>query len=337
MKKRMIIILITLVVVLATGWGAYEVGLLRWQPDNKTTKLHSSVKETSSSKAASSSQTSSQQSTADQLDKNKLTPQQTASALMYYAKHDSKLKYEKSWASTFDNSNENTVYITTIDIENLSKQGQNVRYAIGSSHRDTSTTADTDFEYPSYTLDADGTVHFYGNQDIDSEEDGKQVSPEASVTLSQVVAYINDQNAADQVKARANQLTIQDKRSAGEASTANVLTQKNVDFATTCKMLLFYANNHYHLNLQSDISKGAIFDVHTQASMYTYVMEQSGMVLKVHDQMPRSDPKIPGYYTFIIGNDHNRKNVTYGQVLKYVNQQGGRQALQGIRVNVSDE
>lgn len=80
MKQRMIIILITLVVVLTAGWGAYEAGLLRWQPDNKTTKLHSSVKETGSSKAASSSQVSSQQSTTDQLDKNKLTPQQTASA-----------------------------------------------------------------------------------------------------------------------------------------------------------------------------------------------------------------------------------------------------------------
>lgn len=75
-------------------------------------------------------------------------------------------------------------------------------------------------------MDADGTIHFYGNQDIDSEEDGKQVSPETSVTLSQVVAYINDQNAADQVKKLASQLTIQDKRGAGEASTANVLTQK---------------------------------------------------------------------------------------------------------------
>lgn len=63
---------------------------------------------------------------------------------------------------------------------------------------------DTHFEYPSYTLDADGTVFFDGNQEIDSEEADKQVLPEASVTLRQVVVYTNDQNVADQVKARAN-------------------------------------------------------------------------------------------------------------------------------------
>lgn len=53
--------------------------------------------------------------------------------------------------------------------------------------------------------------------------------------------------------------------------------------------------------------------------------------------MPQSDPKIRGYYTFIIGSDHNRKNIMYGQVFRYVNQQGGQQALQGVRVNVSYE
>lgn len=183
-KKKVTISILGIVVILVAGWAVYSFsaskGQSKQQATEKVVKHSSATKHVSSS----STQSSSSQSTAtNQLNVDQLTPQQTVAALMYYAKENPQLHFERSWTNAFSNANVNTVYITTIDVEQLSEQGQNVRYALGSSDRDESLEVDSDYEYPSYTLDTDSTVHFYGNQEI-GDNDGHQVKPDVSVSLS---------------------------------------------------------------------------------------------------------------------------------------------------------
>ncbi|WP_137597786.1 zinc ribbon domain-containing protein [Paucilactobacillus kaifaensis] len=206
-RKRSIIIAIIIVLLLVLVffvWHSVSGGTVDTATNkensvstNKTKHKRKSTKKDDSSSANSSVATSSS-SPKNQLNASSLTPNQTAAAIAYYA------DAHGYWSFNFTTENYLQAFEEiTNDDWNLTAPGDdNVQYDIQMAD-----TGSGGVYF--YTLNGGTNVNIYEFDDFDDEN---HIVPQKTASLSEIVAYINDVNAVDEVNSIANNATIEDDR-----------------------------------------------------------------------------------------------------------------------------
>lgn len=218
-KKKTVTVIASIFLILV--FGIIAVFLFTRNNDQTTTATSNSGTESSKKSSSTAKQksesTTKKEATAnskketDKLVANKLTPQQTAAAIIYYGVEN--VKPYDTWKELYD-ANSLNVYITKRLISNLDKPGQDVRYAL---IKDTN-TSDENYIGPSYTLSADNTVNYYSFNGFG----GQRITySEQSVALDTIIKYINDNNDLATINKLAEKISVEDKR----AESSNTITR----------------------------------------------------------------------------------------------------------------
>lgn len=276
---------------------------------------------------------------------NDLTPAQTAAAIIYYGTQDADLnKPMEGWVDSYESGGNITIYVTKNDNSKLASPGQNVRYAVAKAGNKGAVmkTMAENYYTPSYTIDTDGTINYYGLYPL--EPGTNIVKSTKSVKLTDVVKYID----MSKVDLLAERIDIQDVRN---ENTGNLITEEDVNSSQLLryKALVFYGIKNFE---QFKILSGApkILVVEAGNSKVNVVPDQAGSALQIYHMYTSPDLKIPERYSFgyhevgkekaddfitATRNDGKDEQITnIIEVITFVNENGGRSALDGINIAI---
>lgn len=152
---------------------------------SKDTFSKSSSKETLSSSSASE----------EKLDYESITPMQTAAAIAYYGQH----KVKKTiWKEIFDGSDDLDIYQND-NADGLNVKGRGNSWMLHPSQEGGGHMA-------TYTVGANGEVAFY---DVSTVNQDENKDPYTTVNLRDIINYVNNQGAVDQIKDKAQHIHLQ--------------------------------------------------------------------------------------------------------------------------------
>lgn len=131
----------------------------------------------------------------EKLDYETITPMQTAAAIAYYGQH----KVGKTiWKDIFDGADDLDIYQND-NADGLNVKGRGNSWMLHPSQEGGSHMA-------TYTVGADGEVAFYDISAVNKDDDK---DPYATVNLRDIINYVNDQGAVDQIKDKAQHIHLQ--------------------------------------------------------------------------------------------------------------------------------
>lgn len=183
-------ILLAVVIIVILG-GSYFAGKMVSQPSTTHTAQTSS---TSSSTESSSVSSASSSSSSDRLDYETITPMQTA-AIAYYGQHE---VGKQLWKDLFDGSSDLDIYQND-NADGLNVKGRGNSWMLHPSNENGGHMA-------TYTVGADGTVAFY---DVAPYNKDKDKGPYTTVNLHDIINYVNEHHAVEQVKNKAQHIHLQ--------------------------------------------------------------------------------------------------------------------------------
>ncbi|BDI00917.1 hypothetical protein LmYK1_01570 [Ligilactobacillus murinus] len=300
--------------------------------ESKQKKSSSSVKMTSSSEIT------------EKLNVKDLTPAQTTAAIIYYGAK-KQLSDRNVWEPLYSSTDTIVVNITKKITSNLEKPGQDVRYAATNATDESEKTAYFGKQYvaPSYTIDPDNTINYYDPRNLDENFDN--ISAVESVNLKDIVKYINEQHAVTEVDALSKRISIQDNRSEGDG---NVITDNDLtNDRLLCKVLIFYAINNYKEFKELDqTSKDNVLSVSTDDDYRTIeITDEQNSASFLIAYIPKVNGQVANMYTFgVLNSAHqvdlvtsNPTPVDTSEIVKYVNQAGGKDVLKDMALNITEE
>ena len=299
--------------------------------EDKPKKSSSLIKMTSSSEES------------EKLIVKDLTPEQTAAAIIYYGSK--KTTSDRNvWESLYGSTEPININITKKITSNLDKPGQDVRYAATNATDESEKTTYFGKQYvaPSYTIDPDNTINYYDPRTLDENFDN--ISAVESVNLKDIVEYINEQHAVTEVDALSNRISIQDNRSEGDG---NEITDSDLtNDRLLCEILIFYAiSNYKEFKVLNQVSKDSYLNVSTDDDYRTLeVTDEQNRDTFVIAYIPKVNGQVVNMYTFgSLNADHQVDLVTSGmtpvdrsEIVKYVNQAGGKRVLKDIKLSITD-
>ncbi|KRL86164.1 zinc ribbon domain-containing protein [Ligilactobacillus apodemi] len=299
--------------------------------EDKPKKSNSSIKMTSSSEES------------EKLIVKDLTPEQTAAAIIYYGSKKT-MSDRNVWEPLYVSTEPININITKKITSNLEKPGQNVRYAATNATDESKKTAYSGKQYiaPSYTIDPDNTINYYDPRTLDENFDN--ISAVESVNLKDIVEYINEQHAVTEVDALSKRISIQDNRSEGDG---NEITDSDLtNDRLLCEILIFYAiSNYKEFKVLDQASKDSYLNVLTDDDYRTLkVADEQNRNTFVIAYIPKVNGQVVNMYTFgSLNADHQVDLVTSGmtpvdrsEIVKYVNQAGGKRVLKDMKLSITD-
>ena len=291
-------------------------------------KSSSTVKQKSESTTKKEATANSKKET-DKLVVNKLTPQQTVAAVIYYGVEN--VKPYDTWKELYD-ANSINVYITKRLISNLDKPGQDVRYAL---IKDTN-TSDENYIGPSYTLSADNTVNYYSFKGFG----GQRITySEQSVALDTIIKYINSNNDLATINKLAEKISVEDRR--GESNNTITIDDYNQDELLKYKALILYGINHCkEWRTLRNFSK---FIIQGDSQFISVIPDQAGGGFQIAQTAPTEGAPYEHYVfgganirtgEFVAGTsiDGRKCLINSQEVIDYANENGGKQRLNEINV-----
>lgn len=316
-----------------------------------TTKVASRIEKKSSSastkdkpkKNSSSIKMTSSSEESEKLIVKDLTPEQTAAAIIYYGSK--KTTSDRNvWEPLYGSTEPININITKKITSNLEKPGQDVRYAATNATDESEKTAYFGKQYvaPSYTIDPDNTINYYDPRTLDENFDN--ISAVESVNLKDIVEYINEQHAVTEVDALSKRISIQDNRSEGDG---NEITDSDLtNDRLLCEILIFYAiSNYKEFKVLDQASKDSYLNVSTDDDYRTLeVTDEQNRDTFVIAYIPKVNGQVVDMYTFgSLNADHQVDLVTSGmtpvdrsEIVKYVNQAGGKRVLKDVNLSITD-
>lgn len=316
-----------------------------------TTKVASRIEKKSSSastkdkpkKNSSSIKMTSSSEESEKLIVKDLTPEQTAAAIIYYGSK--KTTSDRNvWEPLYGSTEPININITKKITSNLEKPGQDVRYAATNATDESEKTAYFGKQYvaPSYTIDPDNTINYYDPRNLDENFDN--ISAVESVNLKDIVEYINEQHAVTEVDALSKRISIQDNRSEGDG---NEITDSDLtNDRLLCEILIFYAiSNYKEFKVLDQASKDSYLNVSTDDDYRTLeVTDEQNRDTFVIAYIPKVNGQVVDMYTFgSLNADHQVDLVTSGmtpvdrsEIVKYVNQAGGKRVLKDVNLSITD-
>ncbi|MDO4458138.1 MAG: zinc ribbon domain-containing protein [Ligilactobacillus murinus] len=316
-----------------------------------TTKVASRIEKKSSSastkdkpkKNSSSIKMTSSSEESEKLIVKDLTPEQTAAAIIYYGSK--KTTSDRNvWEPLYGSTEPININITKKITSNLEKPGQDVRYAATNATDESEKTAYFGKQYvaPSYTIDPDNTINYYDPRTLDENFDN--ISAVESVNLKDIVEYINEQHAVTEVDALSKRISIQDNRSEGDG---NEITDSDLtNDRLLCEILIFYAiSNYKEFKVLDQASKDSYLNVSTDDDYRTLeVTDEQNRDTFVIAYIPKVNGQVVNMYTFgSLNADHQVDLVTSGmtpvdrsEIVKYVNQAGGKRVLKDVNLSITD-
>lgn len=316
-----------------------------------TTKVASRIEKKSSSvstedkqkKSSSSIKMTSSSEESEKLIVKDLTPEQTAAAIIYYGSK--KTTSDRNvWEPLYRATEPININITKKITSNLEKPGQDVRYAATNATDESEKTAYFGKQYvaPSYTIDPDNTINYYDPRTLDENFDN--ISAVESVNLKDIVEYINEQHAVTEVDALSKRISIQDNRSEGDG---NEITDSDLtNDRLLCEVLVFYAiSNYKEFKVLDQASKDSYLNVSTDDDYRTLkVTDEQNRDTFVIAYIPKVNGQVVDMYTFgSLNADHQVDLVTSGmtpvdrsEIVKYVNQAGGKRVLKDMKLSITD-
>lgn len=316
-----------------------------------TTKVASRIEKKSSSastkdkqkKNSSSIKMTSSSEESEKLIVKDLTPEQTAAAIIYYGSK--KTTSDRNvWEPLYGSTEPININITKKITSNLEKPGQDVRYAATNATDESEKTAYFGKQYvaPSYTIDPDNTINYYDPRTLDENFDN--ISAVESVNLKDIVEYINEQHAVTEVDALSKRISIQDNRSEGDG---NEITDSDLtNDRLLCEILIFYAiSNYKEFKVLDQASEDSYLNVSTDDDYRTLeVTDEQNRDTFVIAYIPKVNGQVVDMYTFgSLNADHQVDLVTSGmtpvdrsEIVKYVNQAGGKRVLKDVNLSITD-
>lgn len=146
----------------------------------------------SSSKAVSSSTSRTSEA---KLDYKTITPMQTAAAIAYYGQHKVGTGI---WKDIFAGSTDLDLYQND-NADGLNVKGRGNSWMLHPSNEGGGHMA-------TYTVGADGEVAFYDVSAVNEDDDK---NPSATINLRDIINYVNEQGAVDQIKDKAQHIHLQ--------------------------------------------------------------------------------------------------------------------------------
>ncbi|KRL86163.1 zinc ribbon domain-containing protein [Ligilactobacillus apodemi] len=340
-KKKTITVIASIFLILVLGIIA--VFLFTRNNDQTTTATSNSGTESSKKSSLTAKQksesTTKKEATAnskketDKLVVNKLTPQQTAAAIIYYGVEN--VKPYDTWKELYD-ANSINVYITKRLISNLDKPGQGIRYAL---IKDTN-TSDENYIGPSYTLSADNTVNYYSFNGFGGQ---RSTNSEQSVALDTIIKYINDNNDLATINKLAEKISVEDKRAESSSNTITI-DDYNQDQLLKYKALILYGINHCE-EWRALRNPGAKFIVTSGGPLITITLDQAGGGFQIAETAATDGAKNDRYVfggadirtgKFLPGTNTDGRVglISSKEVIDYANQSGGKQRLDEMNVEI---
>lgn len=272
-----------------------------------------------------------------------LTPEQTAAAIIYYGSK--KTTSDRNvWEPLYRATEPININITKKITSNLEKPGQDVRYAATNATDESEKTAYFGKQYvaPSYTIDPDNTINYYDPRTLDENFDN--ISAVESVNLKDIVEYINEHHAVTEVDALSKRISIQDNRSEGDG---NEITDSDLtNDRLLCEVLIFYAiSNYKEFKVLDQASEDSYLNVSTDDDYRTLeVTDEQNRDTFVIAYIPKVNGQVVNMYTFgSLNADHQVDLVTSGmtpvdrsEIVKYVNQAGGKRVLKDMKLSITD-
>lgn len=340
-KKKTVTVIASIFLILVLGIIA--VFLFTRNNDQTTTATSNSGTESSKKSSSTAKQksesTTKKEATAnskketDKLVVNKLTPQQTVAAIIYYGVEN--VKPYDTWKELYD-ANSINVYITKRLISNLDKPGQDVRYAL---IKDTN-TSDENYIGPSYTLGADNTVNYYSFNGFGGQ---RGTNSEQSVALDTIIKYINDNNDLATINKLAEKISVEDKRAESSSNTITI-DDYNQDQLLQYKALILYGINHCE-EWRALRNPGAKFIVTSDGPLITITLDQAGGGFQIAVTAATDGAKNDRYVfggrdirtgKFLPGTNTDGRVglISSKEVIDYANQSGGKQRLDEMNVEI---
>lgn len=348
LKKFMPYLLIMLCVAIAVVIFFFFSGN---NTSKTTTKVASRIEKKSSSastedkskKSSSLIKMTSSSEESEKLIVKDLTPEQTAAAIIYYGSK--KTTSDRNvWESLYGSTEPININITKKITSNLDKPGQDVRYAATNATYESEKTTYFGKQYvaPSYTIDPDNTINYYDPRTLDENFDN--ISAVESVNLKDIIEYINEQHAVTEVDALSKRISIQDNRSEGDG---NEITDSDLtNDRLLCEILIFYAiSNYKEFKVLDQASKDSYLNVSTDDDYRTLeVTDEQNRDTFVIAYIPKVNGQVVNMYTFgSLNADHQVDLVTSGmtpvdrsEIVKYVNQAGGKRVLKDVNLSITD-
>ncbi|GKS81225.1 hypothetical protein LPAF129_09110 [Ligilactobacillus pabuli] len=260
---------------------------------------------------------------------------QIAAAIAYYGSRIA-ASDERTWTEVADRAQAGAglfVYLNKFDIENMDEPGQGVRYAIST---DDDLNADTRYTAPSYTVDQDQTIHYYSGKAL-------RGAPIASLPLTKIVTSLNpEQTQAVNQLAQKTQIFDRtngessavktDKAHGSKVTIADI--EDSREFKT--KAVVFYGMAHFKF------FKWKIDSAWNNDQYLVSYFESNDDVISVHSNEVASGVEInvgdPSSYTFLKvgllaeGQTNVLGHASREQVLRYINQNGGYDAVAKIEI-----
>ncbi|MCR1901986.1 hypothetical protein [Ligilactobacillus apodemi] len=340
-KKKTITVIASIFLILVLGIIA--VFLFTRNNDQTTTATSNSGTESSKKSSLTAKQksesTTKKEATAnskketDKLVVNKLTPQQTAAAIIYYGVEN--VKPYDTWKELYD-ANSINVYITKRLISNLDKPGQGIRYAL---IKDTN-TSDENYIGPSYTLSADNTVNYYSFNGFGGQ---RSTNSEQSVALDTIIKYTNDNNDLATINKLAEKISVEDKRAESSGNTITI-DDYNQDQLLKYKALILYGINHCEeWRALRDFTGKLIVTLGGQFISIT--LDQAGGGLRIAETAATEGAPYDRYVfggadirtgKFLPGTNTDGRVglISSKEVIDYANQSGGKQRLDEMNVEI---
>ncbi|WP_326516347.1 hypothetical protein [Ligilactobacillus murinus] len=342
-KKKTITVIASIFLILVLGIIA--VFLFTRNNDQTTTATSNSGTESSKKSSSTAKQksesTTKKEATAnskketDKLVVNKLTPQQTAAAIIYYGAEN--VKPYDTWKELYD-ANSINVYITKRLIGNLDKPGQDVRYALLTDNN----TNDKNYIGPSYTLDADNTVNYYSFKGFG----GQRITySEQSVALDTIIKYINSNNDIATINKLAENISVEDRQ--GESDNTITIDDYNQDELLKYKALILYGINHCEewRGLNSLLRKVKLI-ITDRGPLITMTPDQAGGGFQIAETAATEGAPYDRYVfggvdmrtgKFMAGTsiDGRVGLISSQEVIDYANENGGKQRLNEMNVEIA--
>lgn len=187
--KKVYWVLGSIIVILIFAVSFFAGRMMNSHPaTNNTTQ-------TSTNSNNNTNQSSTSANSDDQLEYNSITPMQTAAAIAYYGQHEVK---KQMWKDIFDGSNDLDIYQKD-NADGLNVKGRNNSWMLHPSDEGGGHMA-------TYTIGSDGTVAFY---DVSAKNKNKDKDPYTTVNLRDIINYVNEHGAVNQVKAKAQHIHLQ--------------------------------------------------------------------------------------------------------------------------------
>lgn len=183
------------VAVIAILCGSYFAGKMVTQSSAPHTAQTNSSNSATESSSVSYSSSASPSVSNDQLDYETITPMQTAAAIAYYGQHE---VGKQLWKHLFDGSSDLDIYQND-NADGLNVKGRGNSWMLHPSGENGGHMA-------TYTVGADGTVAFY---DVAPSNQDKDKDPYTTVNLHDIINYVNEHHAVEQVKDKAQHIHLQ--------------------------------------------------------------------------------------------------------------------------------